>query len=1529
MIGQVTATGGDYAYTLQLDVGTQEISNWSTRSEDFETINFSTEFSDIPVVISQVQSDGNYNINCTKSNGSSWTADGYDYLFRTRQQNYTTLSFEAILETDLQVGGGSSISSIDSVEGSETVGWLAFSSSASGLWTEMPFEVALTDEIITESTTSISFTGPFTDAPQLLGAVATNNDSDQAGVGLSALSESQAKLYMDEFDDGSHSAEAIALLMLQGNGSLKDINGDIIGTIGTSSIYDSERDAPFTIEIQKYYANPVVFAQPLSTEFDDAVFRFTDISNNSFSGYVHHDYEGYGSQDYKFYFDMQYFIFETGSWEVGIEDYTYSIIDGDENEAFFIDTNSGEITVKDSTQLDYESGVTQYVLTIQATDVSGNSESTNLTININNLSDTLNAEATHFDGVSSGDLTGWSFAKAGDVNGDGLEDIIIGAPHDDTNGGNAGCAYVVFGSSDGSTPELDDVISGNGGFVIYGESENDKAGFAVSGGHDVNGDGLDDLAIGAPFADPNEDESGKAYVVFGKSDTSAVDLSAVALDTDNSGFVMNGACLYDHAGGSILLGDVNGDGLADITIGEVRRNVNNNFSSQDSDGDGSMDTYDDPYIVYTVLGKTDGNSIELADIADDSNDEGFAVKYSDRNATLGQYWLPSVMSAGDFNTDGLMDVFIDSGILSNLNKFLAFGKIDTNTINFYDEDDGVTINTYKDISTFSYYEDDENHIFFLGVNTSPGYFKGPLGDVNADGLDDIAILAPDSGYASDWDLPRAYIIFGKTQSSSVTLSAIESGSGGFIIYNDSSNASYEDYDFIYGAISGAGDINGDGYDDIIIGEPDSDEGNGRVYIVYGKSDTDAIYLSEIVSTGEGFYSVGNANDYLGDYLASAGDYNGDGISDMLFGAPLADPDSMGNAGSVYLMPGNGDKVTLWGTTDDDTLTGSTDDDSIAAGQGNDTLTSAGGKDVLYGGPGDDTIIISDTDFIRIDGGTGTDTLEFDGAGLTLYLSNESARVRNIEIIDITGSGDNTLSFNKTISGSTRIIIKGDSGDSVFSINQLWTSDNIDFTLDGVTYNIYSSGSSELWLQTGMSISINTPPTISDQSFTIDEYTSGGTVIGTIEANDTDITDSLTFEITDGNSQEFFDMDSSTGELSVSDSVRNFDYEDQTSYSLSVEVTDQFNETASATITVNITDTSELSVTANLDLSATDYTIWGTDLIGTLLGETSTSDSYSTNFSNLSWLPLNLEVINMDVDGIFEAGYYFELDGGTLDASLPCTFTLNYPDEIQAGKSVELETSFMLDESAGFTVTCPNFYAGANTTVTDFRFQLDTSFPINIWEDYAGGYDIDFSADEIDQTISIESGEHTEQDSEIFAGFGKALNLDGDNGYVQVELSGILETSETSFSFETWFKADTLSTDQVLWSQQDGDGTGGAWLWLDSSGSLSTDLGGTTIRTSTVIDVNTWNHAALTYDITTSEVNIYLNGEREATETITMESCNGDLILGSNNAYSNNFDGAMDETRIWTVARSQEEIEQNMGLQVSATDESDLLIYYTY
>jgi len=80
---------------------------------------------------------------------------------------------------------------------------------------------------------------------------------------------------------------------------------------------------------------------------------------------------------------------------------------------------------------------------------------------------------------------------------------------------------------------------------------------------------------------------------------------------------------------------------------------------------------------------------------------------------------------------------------------------------------------------------------------------GPLGDINADGLNDLAVLAADTGCCSDWDTPRAYIIFGTTATDDISLDEIENGNGGFIIYNDASNVTYEDSDFVYGAIAGS------------------------------------------------------------------------------------------------------------------------------------------------------------------------------------------------------------------------------------------------------------------------------------------------------------------------------------------------------------------------------------------------------------------------------------------------------------------------------------------------------------------------------------------------------------------------------------------------------------------------------------------------------------------------------------------------------------------------------------------------------
>jgi len=133
-------------------------------------------------------------------------------------------------------------------------------------------------------------------------------------------------------------------------------------------------------------------------------------------------------------------------------------------------------------------------------------------------------------------------------------------------------SYVVFGTTSTNPIRLTSMdysgIASNG-FAIAGASALDELGFSVSGAGDINGDGLADLIVGAPFADPYARSSGgKSYVIYGKADTTLVDLTNLQGSNGGSlGFVINGACGSDFAGGSVSsVGDVNGDGLADLVV---------------------------------------------------------------------------------------------------------------------------------------------------------------------------------------------------------------------------------------------------------------------------------------------------------------------------------------------------------------------------------------------------------------------------------------------------------------------------------------------------------------------------------------------------------------------------------------------------------------------------------------------------------------------------------------------------------------------------------------------------------------------------------------------------------------------------------------------------------------------------------------------------------------------------------------------------------------------------------------------------
>jgi hypothetical protein len=131
-------------------------------------------------------------------------------------------------------------------------------------------------------------------------------------------------------------------------------------------------------------------------------------------------------------------------------------------------------------------------------------------------------------GVLADDEAGRSVSTAGDVNGDGLADLIVGAHFDDPNASKAGASFVVFGKATTTVVELSDVEAGTGGFVINGVGTDDQSGRSVSDAGDVNGDGLADLIVGAYHDDPGgRAGAGASFVVFGKATTTKVELSDV------------------------------------------------------------------------------------------------------------------------------------------------------------------------------------------------------------------------------------------------------------------------------------------------------------------------------------------------------------------------------------------------------------------------------------------------------------------------------------------------------------------------------------------------------------------------------------------------------------------------------------------------------------------------------------------------------------------------------------------------------------------------------------------------------------------------------------------------------------------------------------------------------------------------------------------------------------------------------------------------------------------------------------------
>jgi glycosylphosphatidylinositol phospholipase D len=456
-----------------------------------------------------------------------------------------------------------------------------------------------------------------------------------------------------------------------------------------------------------------------------------------------------------------------------------------------------------------------------------------------------------------------SVSSAGDVNGDGIGDVIIGAPNAEPS---PGTAYVVFGTRNARPASVDlTALDGANGFRIVATPPNGQLGFSVSAAGDVNGDGIDDIIVGAPSVG-----TGAAYVVFGRTGQFPADLDLATLDGLN-GFRIEGAVAGAGLGHGVgAAGDVNGDGIDDVVIG----------SGTSSDA-----------LAYIVFGRRTaqaGRFAPVLGVASLDGQNGFRI--------AGSGGRVSVSGAGDVNGDGIADVILGSPLSAS--AYIVFGRDVARSGQF---PASVAVAALDGRSGFKIGGASANS--WLGSSVTAA-------DVNGDGLADVVVGAPLNSVPNGTWAGAAFVVFGRDTARGAAFPPVLDvktliGANGFRF----DGSSGERMGFSVGA---AGDLDGDGYDDLVIGapygSPSGSTARGAVFVVFGRGNGFPGYLNQYSRQGVRITRIDGVapHDAAGFSVAGAGDVNGDGALDLVVGAAFASPNGMTRAGVTYVVLGSRD-----------------------------------------------------------------------------------------------------------------------------------------------------------------------------------------------------------------------------------------------------------------------------------------------------------------------------------------------------------------------------------------------------------------------------------------------------------------------------------------------------------------------------------------------------------------------------------------------------------------------------------------------